>query len=137
MRILNVFVHVLLNFHVPTHHSNSLNYLSHVSVFSGLDGGKGKLPGREQAIILYDDEMNVTVVQPNEDGSYWRKIVRNKVVRMKEKRREKAAIDFMKKSFGLSKEAPIDVKSSWGPYFTTSGNAKSTGVPGLTSTNSK
>jgi hypothetical protein len=48
-------------------------------VDSGIDAGKDKLPGREQAVILYDDEMNVTVVQPNEDGSYWRKIVRNKV----------------------------------------------------------
>ena len=48
-------------------------------VDSGIDGGKDKLHGREQAVILYDDEMNVTVVQPNEDGSYWRKIVRNKV----------------------------------------------------------
>ena len=28
------------------------------------------------------------MIQPNEDGSYWRKIVRNKMVRMKEKRRE-------------------------------------------------
>ena len=37
------------------------------------------LDHREQAIILYDDDFNVTVVQPNEDGSYWRKIVRNKV----------------------------------------------------------
>ena len=37
------------------------------------------MPNREQAVILYDDDMNVTVVQPNEDGSYWRKIVRNKV----------------------------------------------------------
>ena len=33
----------------------------------------------------------MTVVQPNEDGSYWRKIVRNKMVRMKEQRRVKAA----------------------------------------------
>jgi hypothetical protein len=40
---------------------------------------KGNLDHREQAIILYDDDLNVTVVQPNEDGSYWRKIVRNKV----------------------------------------------------------
>ena len=40
---------------------------------------RGTLDHREQAIILYDDDMNVTVVQPNEDGSYWRKIVRNKV----------------------------------------------------------
>ena len=38
------------------------------------------LNNREQAIILYDDDLNVTVVQPNEDGSYWRKIVRNKVI---------------------------------------------------------
>jgi hypothetical protein len=102
-------------------------------VDSGIDAGKGgpKLPGREQAVILYDDEMNVTVVQPNEDGSYWRKIVRNKVVRMKEKRREKAAIDFIKQNFGV--DAPVEVKSSWGPYTSTSGTAKATGVPGVTS----
>ena len=42
----------------------------------------------DQALILYDEDTNdVTVVQPNEDGSYWRKIVRNKMIRMKEKRR--------------------------------------------------
>ena len=41
---------------------------------------KRNLDHREQAIILYDDDLNVTVVQPNEDGSYWRKIVRNKVI---------------------------------------------------------
>ena len=41
---------------------------------------KRNLDHREQAIILYDDDLNVTVVQPNEDGSYWRKIVRNKVL---------------------------------------------------------
>ena len=29
----------------------------------------------EQAVILYDDEGRVTVVQPNEDGSYWRKVI--------------------------------------------------------------
>lgn len=36
---------------------------------------------REQAIVLYtpDQEEGVTVIHPNEDGSYWRKIVRNKV----------------------------------------------------------
>ena len=80
------------------------------------------MPGREQAIILYDDEMNVTVVQPNEDGSYWRKIVRNKVVRMKEKRREKAAINFLVQNFNADKDK-IDIKSSWGPYITTSGES--------------
>ncbi|EOD32129.1 hypothetical protein EMIHUDRAFT_449531 [Emiliania huxleyi CCMP1516] len=37
--------------------------------------------GEEQAVLLVDDESaTVTVVQPNEDGSYWRKIVRNKMV---------------------------------------------------------
>jgi len=34
----------------------------------------------EQAVLLVDDhDSSVTVIQPNEDGSYWRKIVRNKV----------------------------------------------------------
>ena len=129
-------------------------------VDSGIDGGEGKLEGREQAVILYDEEMNVTVVQPNEDGSYWRKIVRNKVaacpfhtrplgplpypypphrhaplrnkvVRMKEKRREKAAMNFLVKNFNADKEQ-IKLTSSWGPYTTTSGIAKNTGVPGVT-----
>ena len=46
----------------------------------------------EQAVLLVDDQTGqVTVVQPNEDGSYWRKIVRNKMIRMKEKRRVQAA----------------------------------------------
>eukprot|EP01041_Mallomonas_annulata_P007494 gene7494-15334_t len=104
-------------------------------VDSGIDAGKpgnAKLPNREQAVILYDDDMNVTVIQPNEDGSYWRKIVRNKVVRMKEKRREKAAQNFIRKAFNLSKEDQIPVASTWGPYTTTSGTAKFTGVPGVT-----
>jgi hypothetical protein len=101
-------------------------------VDSGLDGGVSKTPGREQAVILYDDEMNVTVVQPNEDGSYWRKIVRNKVVRMKEKRREKAAVDFIKKTFKVAPDV-IPIKSSWGPYISTVGTAKGTSVPGVTS----
>jgi hypothetical protein len=36
---------------------------------------------REQAIVLYTpgSEQGITVIHPNEDGSYWRKIVRNKV----------------------------------------------------------
>ena len=54
---------------------------------SGLDAGSNeKLPNREQAIVLYTEgsDENVTVIHPNEDGSYWRKIVRNKVVRMRE-----------------------------------------------------
>lgn len=84
---------------------------------------------REQAVILYDEEGNITVVQPNEDGSYWRKIVRNKMVRMKEKRREKAALAFARTQ--LRKDG-ANVVSSWGPYTSTVGTAKATGVPGLT-----
>merc|ERR1712185_172554 len=84
----------------------------------------------EQAVILYDEEGNVTVVQPNEDGSYWRKIVRNKMVRMKEVRREKAAKAFIKAELDLEEDP--NLVSSWGPYTTTSGTAKNTGVQGLT-----
>jgi len=102
---------------------------------SGIDADKPdheKQKDREQTLVLYDDQMNITVIQPNEDGSYWRKIVRNKVVRMKEVRREKAAIKFIKQQYKLDKDAVVPVKSSWGPYTTTSGTAKTTGVPGLT-----
>lgn len=101
---------------------------------SGLDNQDGsydavQIEKREQAVILYDDEGNITVVQPNEDGSYWRKIVRNKMVRMKEKRREKAALKFAQDK--LRTDEPL-VVSSWGPYTSTVGTAKATGIPGLT-----
>lgn len=90
-----------------------------------------KFTEREQAVIIYDEYNRVTVVQPNEDGSYWRKIVRNKIARMKEKRRENAALEFLKYELGVADE---DIKehltSSWGPYTTTSGVAKSTVLPG-------
>jgi hypothetical protein len=75
----------------------------------------------------------VTVVQPNEDGSYWRKIVRNKMVRMKEKRRIQTANAFAKEALAkvLSGEAATPeeevqpfVVSSWGPYTSISGTAK-------------
>ena len=87
----------------------------------------------EQAVVLYDEEGNVTVVQPNEDGSYWRKIVRNKMIRMKEKRREQAGQAFAREMLGLSKdESKAKTVSSWGPYVSTVGTAKKTGVAGLT-----
>jgi hypothetical protein len=86
---------------------------------------------REQAVIMYDENYEVTVIQPNEDGSYWRKIVRNKIARMKEKRREIAALEFVASNLKVDiKQAKSKVHSSWGPYTTTSGVAKSTGVPG-------
>jgi 3',5'-cyclic AMP phosphodiesterase CpdA len=87
--------------------------------------------GREQALVLIDEkDGSITVVQPNEDGSYWRKIVRNKMVRMKEARREKAVKAFAKTLLKDNEEARV--VSSWGPYMSTSGTAKKTGVAGLT-----
>jgi len=100
----------------------------------GADCAGGVGDCREQAVVMYDPKTGaVTVVQPNEDGSYWRKIVRNKMVRMKEVRRLKAARQFARELAGL-KEGDEDpqVISSWGPYTTTSGTAKRTGVAGLT-----
>ena len=106
-------------------------------VDSGIETQNGedyeRLPDREQAVILYDDDLHVTVVQPNEDGSYWRKIVRNKVVRMKEKRREAAAMRFLEKNYQIGAGSKVDIQSSWGPYISTSGTAKKTTVPGVTS----
>lgn len=86
-----------------------------------------------QAVLVFDDE-GVTVVQPNDDGSYWRKIVRNKIARMKERRREKAAIEFAQTFLPVrtEEEAKEKCASTWGPYTTTSGVAKSTGVVGIT-----
>jgi len=100
---------------------------------SGLNQQDGaQMEQREQALILYDEVGNITIVQPNEDGSYWRKIVRNKMIRMKEKRREKAAIAFAQKQLNINDVTQVKVKSSWGPYTSTVGTAKSTGVPGVT-----
>ena len=115
-------------------------------VFSGEDGeceisddigmegadctGTEQAQCREQAVLLIDDEAGtVTVVQPNEDGTYWRKIVRNKMIRMKEVRRERAAKAL---AGALLKDKEPQVVSSWGPYTTTSGTAKKTGVSGVT-----
>ncbi|CAK9008890.1 Hypothetical protein SCF082_LOCUS10063 [Durusdinium trenchii] len=50
------------------------------------------------ALVLYDDGNDVTVVQPNEDGSYWRRVVRNKMHRIKEMRRMAAAASWAKKA---------------------------------------
>jgi hypothetical protein len=97
----------------------------------GMEGADcTSIDGREQAVCLIDEtDGSITVVQPNEDGSYWRKIVRNKMVRMKEARREKAAKALAAEVLA-GKEARV--VSSWGPYTSTSGTAKKTGVAGLT-----
>ncbi|CAJ1959944.1 unnamed protein product [Cylindrotheca closterium] len=101
----------------------------------GMEGAeRGEAEVREQAVILMDDsDGSIVVVQPNEDGSYWRKIVRNKMIRMKEVRREKAA----KRLAESIKKEDADIVSSWGPYTTTKGTAKNTGVSGLTAPASK
>lgn len=101
-----------------------------VSDEMGMEGVDcGGEPGREQAVLIIDkQDSSVVVVQPNEDGSYWRKIVRNKMIRMKEVRRVKAAKAYASELMG----SETDVVSSWGPYMTTSGTAKNTGVSGLT-----
>jgi hypothetical protein len=80
---------------------------------------------REQAVIVHGvDDTHVTVIQPNEDGSYWRKIVRNKIARMKEKRREKAAIKYAETMLNMDPKAAKDgIVSTWGPYTSTVGNA--------------
>eukprot|EP00522_Entomoneis_paludosa_P006244 CAMPEP_0172447544 /NCGR_PEP_ID=MMETSP1065-20121228/6833_1 /TAXON_ID=265537 /ORGANISM="Amphiprora paludosa, Strain CCMP125" /LENGTH=629 /DNA_ID=CAMNT_0013198869 /DNA_START=61 /DNA_END=1950 /DNA_ORIENTATION=- len=80
---------------------------------------------REQAVLVHNpDTDTIMVVQPNEDGSYWRKIVRNKIARMKEKRREKAAVQYGLERLCLSPDVAKErVVSTWGPYTTTSGNA--------------
>lgn len=86
-------------------------------------------PERDQAVIMYDEKGCVTVIQPNEDGSYWRKIVRNKIARMAERRREKAAAMFAQTILDMApEEAEDQVLSSWGPYTTTSGTAKTTQI---------
>jgi len=81
------------------------------------------------ALVLYNEDSNeVTVVQPNEDGSYWRKVVRNKMHRMKEMRRNSAAKRWIGKIRGPEvDDEEINVLNSYGPYKTTAGN-----VMGLT-----
>jgi hypothetical protein len=80
---------------------------------------------REQAVIIHGvDDGKITVIQPNEDGSYWRRIVRNKIARMKERRREQAAMKYAKEFLELEDDkAKKNVVSTWGPYTSTVGNA--------------
>lgn len=80
---------------------------------------------REQAVIVHDfDSDSILVVQPNEDGSYWRKIVRNKIARMKERRREQAAMQYGIERLCLDPDkAKKVVESTYGPYTSTRGNA--------------
>jgi len=106
-----------------------------VSTEKGMEGADcAESEGEEQAVLLVDDASGiVTVVQPNEDGSYWRKIVRNKMIRMKEKRRVQAGKAYASETFKhFGEEFSGKVVSSWGPYTSISGTAVKTSVPGLT-----
>lgn len=98
-----------------------------ISEVEGMEGSEcvDSYEEREQAVIVIDPKNDgVTVVQPNEDGSYWRKIVRNKIARMKEKRREQAAVQYAMERLWLEESvAKKNLMSTWGPYTTTSGNA--------------
>ena len=74
------------------------------------------------ALILYTEGQDeATVVQPNEDGTYWRRIVRNKLFRTREKRRAEAAEHFVKSLNGADSSPTI--RSSYGPYTNTAGQA--------------
>jgi hypothetical protein len=94
----------------------------------GMEGAdcEGGFMEREQAVLIHGVEPNskITVIQPNEDGSYWRKIVRNKIARMKERRREKAATQYAQDLlYRDEKQAKECIESTWGPYISTRGNA--------------
>jgi len=106
-----------------------------ISEAEGMEGADcADNEGEEQAVLLVDESGVVTVVQPNEDGSYWRKIVRNKMIRMKEKRRMQAAKAYVKENLADADSADFEgrVVSSWGPYTSIVGTAVKTGVAGLT-----
>lgn len=86
------------------------------------------------ALVLYDDEHNdATVVQPNEDGSYWRKVVRNKMHRMREMRRVAAAKTWMSKLHNRPSDE-VEVLSSYGPYTTTAGQVMGISTKAVCST---
>lgn len=44
-------------------------------------------------------EKDYEIVHPNEDGSYWRKFQKNKLIRQQEKEREKLAEAWIKRNF--------------------------------------
>eukprot|EP00523_Entomoneis_sp_CCMP467_P019737 CAMPEP_0168861850 /NCGR_PEP_ID=MMETSP0727-20121128/18134_1 /TAXON_ID=265536 /ORGANISM="Amphiprora sp., Strain CCMP467" /LENGTH=604 /DNA_ID=CAMNT_0008916875 /DNA_START=111 /DNA_END=1927 /DNA_ORIENTATION=+ len=85
---------------------------------------------REQALLLLDENDKVVVVQPNEDGSYWRKIVRNKIHRMKEQQRERMASAPVNSS---EEDHDVEIVSHYGPYISTVGMAEDAGVPAFSS----
>ena len=72
--------------------------------------------GVGSTLLLYDEGADeVTVVQPNEDGSYWRKLVRNKMKRTREMKRQKAALKWLQEQRPTSDE--LRVFSAFGPYL--------------------
>jgi len=114
------------------HNGMILEYDASTLAPLGMVVSRDELHGRRVAVIdngfggstcvLYDDdnESEVTVVQPNEDGTYWRKVVRNKMYRTREKRNVDAATKWMKT---VHPESDHAVMSSYGPYTNTAGQA--------------
>lgn len=73
-----------------------------------LQGREMVVVGEGQALILVSslDALNekttaadYDIIHPNQDGSYWRRWQRNKLVRQREKEREKIAADWLKQNF--------------------------------------
>mmetsp|Transcript_5712 Transcript_5712/g.16872 ORF Transcript_5712/g.16872 Transcript_5712/m.16872 type:complete len:551 (-) Transcript_5712:54-1706(-) len=112
------------------HNGMIIEYDSSTLAPLGMVVSRDELKGRRVAVVdngyggsaclLYDDEnqSEVTVVQPNEDGTYWRKVVRNKMHRTREKRNMDAAKKFIKE---LQPDKEHEVMSSYGPYISTVG----------------
>merc|ERR1719163_2367261 len=82
----------------------------------GMVVSRDELQGRRVAVD--NNESEVTVVQPNEDGTYWRKVVRNKMHRTREKRNCDAAKKFIQE---VLPDQEHDIMSSYGPYISTVG----------------
>mmetsp|Transcript_102757 Transcript_102757/g.165539 ORF Transcript_102757/g.165539 Transcript_102757/m.165539 type:complete len:118 (+) Transcript_102757:41-394(+) len=58
-----------------------------------VDGGKVAM----LVAVGLDGDMRTEVIQPNDDGSYWRKFQRNKMRRIQEKQREAIAKSYAEK----------------------------------------
>lgn len=84
---------------IGLHQGQLVEYDSETLSPLGLVVPKEKLDNREvlvvehgTALVLVDEHTkHIEVVHPNDDGSYWRKLQRNKRVRQEEKAREAVA----------------------------------------------
>eukprot|EP00929_Paragymnodinium_shiwhaense_P041749 TRINITY_DN21684_c0_g1_i2.p1 TRINITY_DN21684_c0_g1~~TRINITY_DN21684_c0_g1_i2.p1 ORF type:complete len:264 (-),score=47.98 TRINITY_DN21684_c0_g1_i2:321-1112(-) len=75
--------------------------------------------GGSVLLLFADSSHAATVVQPNDDGSYWRRVVRNKLLRTRERRRLSVAKEWVKAA--KADGEPVKVLASYGPYKTAAG----------------